>query len=177
MFLIDDSLSMEPYWIEVISLFSVLAWIVKKFDDDGFEMCFTISAIQKHFADTSKAVAVLGKIKLYTYSNIDSRLLEILEEYQKHLESRKTYFRRKAKLNPLSLYVFTDAAWPNSDAVGPVEAMIAKLHQLGFGKEQVGIQFIRFGNHTSGMEKLKYIESGLRKKYSNHWCVLDIRSS
>lgn len=170
---------MSAYWLDVISLFSVLAWIVKRLDDDGLEMYFTISKVKTRFTDTSRAVKLLETTSQHTYSNIDARLQEILGKYQEelghHREQRRSFLRSRSKLKPLSLYVFTDAAWPGCDATIPTEAMIVKLGQLGFPKEQVSIQFIRFGNHPSGIKKLKYLDSGLRKKYSKKWCVIELR--
>lgn len=139
MFLIDDSLSMGAYWLDVISLFSVLAWIVKKLDDNGLEMYFTVSTVKKHFKDTSKAVILLENMRQYAYSNIDARLQEILRKYQEklkhHKQQQNSFLRQWSKLKPLSLYVFTDAAWPGCDATIPIEVMIAKLKEFGFAKE------------------------------------------
>src|SRR3954468_24893223 len=61
-------------------------------------------------------------------------------------------------------------------AVAPIEAMIEKQRQLGLPKEQVGIQFIRFGNDQAGIERLQYLDSGLRKKYGKRWYVQGLPS-
>lgn len=178
-FLIDDSLSMGSYWHEVIALFSVLAYIVKRLDDNGLDMYFTVSTAVKHFKDTKGAISHLEYMSPSTYSNIDSRLQQILGRYQEnfgHQKEWKSYFGLKSRVKPLSLYVFTDAAWQGCDAVAPIEAMIEKQRQLGLPKEQVSIQFIRFGNHTGGIRKLKYLDSGLRKKYTKKWYVSRIAS-
>ena len=153
----------------MIDLFSVFGYFAKRLDSNGLEMYFTVSDRKETFKDTSPAVSILKNIRLSTSSNINIRLGKILEEYQAKLERQKE--RRNAlfppkPVKPLSLYVFTDAAWPNCDAVAPVEAMIEKQKQLGLKKEQVGIQFIRFGNDPTGIKRLEYLDSGLRKKYS-----------
>jgi hypothetical protein len=49
--------------------------------------------------------------------------------------------------------------------------MIEKLRQLGLPKEQVSIQFIRFGNDEVGIKRLQYPDSGLREKYGKRWYV------
>lgn len=169
---------MGAYWHEVISLFSVLAWIVKKLDDNGLEMYFTVSRAVKTFKDTTGAVAHLGNMSQSTYSNIDWRLQEILGTYQEtlsHQGERRGFLRPRSKVKPLSLYVFTDGAWQGCDGIAPIEAMIKKQRQLGLPKEQVSVQFIRFGNHPRGVEKLEYLDSGLRKKNSRKWYVLELR--
>jgi hypothetical protein len=178
-FLIDDSLSMKNHWTDVISLFSVLAYIVKNLDDDGLEMYFTVSTDKKTFKDTSKAVSHLEKMSQSTYSNIDSRLQQILGKYQEDLgrsRERRGFLRLRAKVKPLSLYVFTDAAWQGCDATAPIEAMIKKQLQLEFPKEQVSIQFVRFGNDAEGIKRLEHLDSGLRKIYTKKWCVLELPS-
>ena len=170
---------MGAYWHEVISLFSVLAWIVKKLDDNGLEMYFTVSRVVKRFKDTKRAVALLEKMNQSTYSNIDSRLQEILGKYQEdlsHQREQKGILRSRSRVKPLSLYVFTDAAWQGCDATMPIEAMIEKQRQLEFSKEQVGIQFVRFGNHAGGIAKLEYLDSGLRQKYTKKWYVVELPS-
>ena len=179
-FLIDDSLSMRPHWDDVVSLFSVFAYFAKKLDNNGLEMYFTVSDKKKTFKDTTPAVLHLKKIKPNTCSN-DLRLDQILRSYQTDLEPQKEpkgYFWPRAKeVKPLSLYVFTDAAWPGCDAVAPVEAMIEKLQQLGLSRAQVAIQFIRFGNDPTGIKRLEYLDSGLRKKHTKKWYVQDLPST
>jgi hypothetical protein len=174
----DDSLSMKEHWDDVVSLFSVLAYIVKRLDDDGLEMYFTVSLGVEKFRDTTPAVAHLKSMRPSTYSNINIRLERILRKYQTNLnhqrERRGIFWSRAKTIKPLSLYVFTDGAWHGCDAVAPVEAMIEKQRQLGLPKEQVGIQFIRFGNDKVGMERLQFLDSGLRKKYGKRWYVQDL---
>ena len=160
---------MKEHWDDVIDLFSVFAYIAKRLDDNGLEMYFTVSEHKQTFKRTSPAVSHLKAMRPSTSSNIDIRLGSILGKYQAALERQRertgSFWPREKHVKPLSLYVFTDAAWPGCDAVAPVEAMIEKLKYLMLPKEQVGIQFIRFGNNPIGIERLKYLDSGLRKKY------------
>lgn len=164
----DDSLSMKEHWDDVIDLFSVFGYFAKKLDSNGLEMYFTVSDRKEKFKDTTPAVSALKSIRPSSSSNINLRLGNILRKYQTDLERqgerRGLSFKAKT-VKPLSLYVFTDAAWPGCDAVAPVEKMIVKQQQLALDKEQVGIQFIRFGNDPTGIRRLKYLDSGLRKKY------------
>lgn len=180
-FLMDDSLSMRPHWNDVISLFSVFAYFAKKLDSNGLEMYFTVSDNKKTFKDTTPAVSHLKKINPNTYSNIDLRLDQILRSYQTDLERQKEpkgyFWPRAREVKPLSLYVFTDAAWPGCDAIAPIEAMIEKLRQLGLPRAQVAIQFIRFGNDPTGIGRLEYLDSGLRKKHTKNWYVQDLPST
>lgn len=169
---------MKNHWDEVVSLFSVLAWIVKRLDDNGLEMYFTVSSDKKSFRDTTGAVDHLKGMSQSTYPNIDSRLQQILGKYQEDLarprEGRSFFQLRRSRVKPLSLYVFTDGAWQGCDAVAPIETMIEKLRQLGFPKQQVSIQFVRFGDDPSGIKILKYLDTGLRKKHTKQWYVLEL---
>ena len=166
---------MKEHWDDVISFFSVFAYFAKKLDNNGLDMYFTVSASKKHFKDTTPAVSYLKSIRHSAYPNIDIRLDRILREYQNDLERpqerKKSVFRLKTKVKPLSLYVLTDAAWYGCDAIAPIEAMIEKQRQLMLPKEQVGIQFVRFGNSPTGIDRLEYLDSGLRKKYTKRWYV------
>lgn len=159
---------MERHWDDVVSLFHVLAYFAKRLDSNALEMYFTVSTDVKTFKKTSEAVSHLKTMSQNTYSNIDSRLQQILGKYQEDLV-RKSFFGLRAKVKPLSLYVFTDAAWQGCDAIAPIEAMIQKQRQLGLPKEQVSIQFIRFGSDANGIKKLKYLDSGLRRKHTKKW--------
>ena len=47
--------------------------------------------------------------------------------------------------------------------------MIEKQQQLKLPREQVAIEFIRFGNDPTGIGNLEYLDSGLRKKYTKTW--------
>ena len=174
----DDSSSMKEHWDDVVSLFSVFAYFVKRLDDDGLEMYFTVSEHKESFKDTSPAVSHLKSMRPGSVSNIDIRLGKILRKYQTDLEDHKQrrgpLFLRPKPVKHLSLYVFTDAAWPGSDAVAPVEAMIEKQMQLSLPKDSVAIQFIRFGDDPTGIDRLEYLDSGLRKKYGKRQYVRTI---
>lgn len=172
----DDSLSMKAHWDDVISLFSVLAYSTKRLDIDGQEMWFAVSADIVTFKNTAPAVSHLRRVTHIAHSDINLRLQQILMRYQTDLEEqkeRKGFFGigKPKAVKPLSLYVFTDAAWPSSDAVAPIEAMIEKLNQLALPKEQVSIQFVRFGNDPTGIKRLEYLKSGLHEKYTRKWYV------
>ena len=158
---------MREYWDDVISFFSVFAYFVKRLDDDGLEMWFTVSGEEVRFSDTKKAVTHLKRMRPSGLANFDLRLGKILERYQKvfqHKAGKRGFFwlRTPQDVKPLSLYVLTDGSWASgSDAVAPIE----KIIKLSLPDRQVGIQFIRFGNHLKGIERLEYLDKGLRKKH------------
>jgi hypothetical protein len=162
---------MNKHWKDVKSLLYVLAYLVKELDDDGLDMSFTISSQEKKFNHASKAVAYLDAMHPNGLANINMRLSKLLMRYVNELEhptprNRFSLRSRQSSVKPLSLYIFTDGVWqPGYDGVPPIEALIEKLTALHLPKEQVGIQFIRFGNSEEGIKKLEYLDSGLRKKF------------
>lgn len=144
---------MSDYWSDVKSLFKVLAWLIKRKDDDGFDLRFTVSPQDKdkNFKDTKPALRHLSDIKPAGKSNIDKRLSDVLA---KHNLKRK----------PLSLYVFTDGNWQHGcDGIAPIRNLVEEMNYKKLPKHSVGIQFIQFGNHPEGMGRLNYLDSGLGK--------------
>lgn len=188
--MIDDSSSMNKHWGDVKSLLYVLAYLVKELDDDGFDISFTISSQEKNFNHASKAVAYLDAVLPKGIANINVRLSKLLMKYVNDLEKPPRYRlglrTRQTSTKPLSLYIFTDGIWqPGCDGVPPIEALIVKLTALKLPKEQVGIQFIRFGNNEEGIKRLEYLDSGLCGKFGKQrfegtsgsnllkWCFAD----
>ena len=164
---------MKKHWDNVIDMFSVFAWHTKSLDSNGLEMYFTVSPRKEtKFKDTTSAVRLLKSMSQRVPSNIDLSLDQILRKYQADLErqkerkSKNSFWSRDKDVKPLSLYVFTDGAWEGCDAVAPIEAMIEKQIDLKLPRTQIGIQFIRFGDDPEGIKKLKYLDSGLRRKYT-----------
>lgn len=169
----DDSCTMKPHWDKAIGLFEVLAYHIKELDSNALKMYFTVSSKKKSFRHTRTVVSQLRCWPLSSYSNMNARLQKILGKYQAALDpdQRKPFARLRPDVKPLSLYIFTDGAWPGCDAVAPIRSMVEKLRRLGLPKEQIGIQFIRFGNNPEAIAILEFLDSGLRKEHTQRWCV------
>jgi len=167
---------MRPYWGKVIELLDVLAYIVKQSDPDGPELYFTISNSYKRSRKSSDLVQQAkencppaernGFSDIYTpLEGILSKYKDKMDDHQSH-QQPTSFLSRLAgpskELRKLSLYIFTDAAWqPKSDAEGPIQSLVNKLMALDKAKDQVGIQFIRFGYDREGIEHLSRLDSGL----------------
>lgn len=159
---------MSPHWNDVLSVFRVLAYLLKRSDDDGLDLHFTISKT-KHNSKRSKDL--LQKLKGKTLrgtSNIGSRLGSILHEYQMYLKQPASHWRtwigksKPKEKKALTVYVLTDAVWqPHSDPAEAVASMVTTLREEGYSRGQVGIEFIHFGNDPEGIEKLEMLDSGL----------------
>lgn len=176
----DNSPSMQEHWDDVIGLFSVFAYFVKRLDNDDLEMYFTVSEDRKFFKNTSSAVSHLRKMRLGPISDTallfrkmrlrtisdTARLREILERYRKELDSQvvrgDVSFTSKP-VKPLSLYVLTDAAYVKYDIIPPLKAIVKKQEELLLDKHQLGIQFICFGSGAD-IESLELLMPELRRE-------------
>jgi hypothetical protein len=62
----------------------------------------------------------------------------------------------------MNIYVLTDGCWENAcTGENQIRNLVDELVKLKLTKDQVGIQFIRFGNDQRGLERLSYLDSGL----------------
>lgn len=158
---------MEKYWSDVRALLDLLAYIVKTYDPNGIDLHFTSSA-QKYVGvkSTTDLLEIFDR-----YSNrprgswdMSDRLSSIVSEYQKDLatiNTSKTFVPKllQQKVRPLSLYVLTDAVWQPACDVSPViESLVSTLKKYDRHKQQVGIQFIRFGSRPEGIKRLEDLD-------------------
>ena len=162
---------MRAHQDELEALFEALAYLLKESDPDGLEMYFTM---------TDESYRAKSSCKLMKYlknhnppidrSNIRTRLIRIVGEYQRRLNDqlqsgrnrRLSFTRTPGQVRPQSLYVFTDGIWqPSSDITDIVENLVKSLTDHRLPPEQFGIQFIRFGNDIEGIERLARLDSRL----------------
>jgi hypothetical protein len=161
---------MQQHWDEVAHLLRILAWIVKKSGNDGLDLYYSMSPDQVNSKKSSVLVEDLKKRQPYGQSDITGALGRILSQYQQKLdESASSQTRFDSFIRRLiTVYVFTDAVWLlNCDGARPIVSMIKKLQSLGIpnDSQQIGIQFISFGNDQTCLDKLAYLEDELKKKY------------
>src|SRR5271163_1713668 len=105
---------MQQHWDEVAHLLRILAWIVKKSDNDGLDLYYSMSPDQVNSKKSSVLVEDLKKRQPYGQSDITGALGRILSQYQQKLDesasSRFDPFIRRP-FRPMTVYVFTDAVW------------------------------------------------------------------
>jgi hypothetical protein len=177
---------MQQHWDNVVSLVDILAYIVKRTDEDGVDLHFTIRKNLRR--DEKKTTDLIDFVEdnrpdppetgAERLSNIDYCLRSILNEYQDKLEKdRQRIARRSAKnswfssapkpVRKLNLYVLTDGLWqPEANGIEPLRALVSTLDRLEKPADQVGIQFIQFGNEEEGAKSLAYLDSDLVKLQS-----------
>ncbi len=159
---------MSMHWVEVQSLFGLLAYMVKNSDPDGIEVRFTKSNDQWKSKHTTKLLESLKKKSQNGTCNMSSRLGSVLQEYQSKLDtggSRKFSLRAPSAkaVRPLSVYVMTDGLWqPGCDLQPLVERMVNSLVKHDLPREQVGIQFIRFGHDVEAASRLNQLDAELK---------------
>lgn len=166
----------------MIDVVRVLAYMLKCTDDDGMELYFTISKDKHNAKTSSELVQKLQRKECAGTSEIESRLSIILHRYQTYLQEplskRRSLFKKakpKAK-KALNVYILTDAIWqPRSDATQPIASLIAMLKKSDYPRNQVGIQFIRFGDDLGGIQKLEHLDSKLGLPWYVSWSPLQRR--
>ncbi len=64
----------------------------------------------------------------------------------------------------MSFYILTDAKWQPTDVGGLIKDLAQEMIDKKCPKEQLAIQFIRFGEDQASITKLNELDSGLGLK-------------
>ncbi|KAK6433898.1 hypothetical protein LTR95_009923 [Oleoguttula sp. CCFEE 5521] len=177
----DNKLGRKPNHRALVRL---LGWLIKSMDPDGLDLHY-FSAAKKYKTepltncDTSTRLEtslIEAECTHTTTPNLEvGNLLaayrQRLADYRESLRSRLG--RLTAKVTgpprPLSLYILTDGVWESPDHEGgdyletEISELVKALVAAGYPRKQVGIQFIRFGNHEFGKQRLDHLDR-LNKK-------------
>ncbi|KAL9620221.1 MAG: hypothetical protein Q9160_005230 [Pyrenula sp. 1 TL-2023] len=164
-FVIDDGKSMKQHWPQLQSLYANLIYLVKKkkLDPNGSELQFIMSDEHKEAKDTSDLVQIVARVgrQLRGESNFAARLDDIWDSYKKRLDNK----RKPAR--PISLYVLTDGLWQPGNwqrnmVARVIQRMVEHLEAIRAKEKMIGIQFIRFGDHEVGKERLRWLDAELK---------------
>jgi hypothetical protein len=155
----------------MISLFSILAYMLKSTDPNGIDLFFTMDSKKYHSNKSSVLVDVLWRKKPQGISNISYRLDAVLELYKSDLREQYTpregrsLFASSKDVRPLTIFIFTDGAWqPKCDVSSAIKKIIDLLVELKLPEKQVGIQFISFGNNPENLKRLQSLDDELNLK-------------
>jgi hypothetical protein len=170
-FLIDDSGSMKPHWDDVRNTLNALAYLVKGADLDGMDLYFANSGYEAHSKDCKGLMKVFNTVNPEGRCVMKVALGKILEGYKPErmvVQTRRPFSRNKKQKWGLSVYVLTDGVWDDGvdELCGvhePIATLVRKLRKNGMMGNNVGIQFIRFGNDATGKRRLSSLDNGLRK--------------
>lgn len=176
-FLVDDSASMQRYWDALIDLVGNLAYLVKPFDLDGIDLYFTVSGAHHRAKNTTTLSHHLRMTRPTGISKIEDSLSKILEPHLKRASRASAglsrLFERRSP-RPLSIYVLTDGMWSqDSDPNSLLSSISHQLQSFNVAPRNVGIQFIQFGNDSSGAERLRFLDDN----FSSPNCSVDTEYS
>jgi hypothetical protein len=153
----------------------VIAYIVKQYDRNGVDLRFLRSEEQldnKKSAD--EIVAKIAATRFEGMTNITACLNKLLLEYGQRIDDwisgkRNMLGQRSKKPKCTTFYIFTDGVWQASQGKqgdygqNAIISLVDKLVKNGLPREQVGIQFISFGDDQGGQERLRKLDQ-LKKR-------------
>jgi hypothetical protein len=169
---------MEIHWDDVVDAVDLLTYILKRYDNNGIDLRFTISNTKcnaKTSTDLTNTVRrkqpprLDGNAdhKLYRISNMGNQLQLVTQEYRTNLENGYTERRsfpglapRLEPVKPAIVFILTDGRWqPESCVDTPIATLVDALVHKGSPPNQFGVQFIQFGNDSIGTNRLKYLDN------------------
>lgn len=171
----DNSTSMLRYRKESRDILLALAYLVKRHDPNGIDLLFTQSS--RKVVNTKKSQKFMEEFDRVDFQGttaMSNVLDKILRDYRlKITESRRFFGRVKlaikpqASIRPLSLYILTDGDWqPDYKVAGPIGDMVDFMteHKNELLRNQVAIQFIRFGENEAAMKHLDHLDDRMNLK-------------
>ena len=160
---------MIQYWSAARSLLDLLGYLVKQYDNDGLDIYFTCP-FKKYskIKTTTRLLEIFDRHKPHGHGKMSdmhailSRIIVPYQEEIRKMRNRRSFWPKlKAKETtlPLSLYIFTDAVWqPVCDVTDVITSLVDTLKEQNLHKQQVGLQFIRFGNQAAGVSRLERLD-------------------
>ncbi|RTE84498.1 hypothetical protein BHE90_000865 [Fusarium euwallaceae] len=153
---------MGLHFHEVTAKFKILAYLAKRFDPDGVEVCFSSEVPLIHKGDTSKLLRKFNNQK-WDQLSFEDRIGTFIDRI---VIPRLSSWHRKLGLTKpknLTIFVLTDGKWgENRERAAGVENPIMRLINVilgeGLSRTQVAIQFLRFGDDADGKRYLKYLD-------------------
>lgn len=176
---------MQVHHDDLFSLVKDLTYLMKFIDRDGIEVIFTSSPTVKHKVKKPSKVEELLKTHVSLRNNsichmehtMDTVVKDVKQRLRKLGEKQQSWrssaFRgNSSKLKAMSIYVFTNGIWDDSDAGTcgvdqSIENLIAYMKTNGVSRTEAAIQFVRFGSSEKGMRRLIELDDDLPKRGAN----------
>ncbi|KAL9092793.1 MAG: hypothetical protein Q9165_004211 [Trypethelium subeluteriae] len=186
--LLDDSQFMRDHWNDVVEFLGLHVYMVQGADPDGVEVFLTSKPHQTRKKSPTAQVDLRNFARKHqpkptsaTVTNMYTRLNAILEPRRKKIEDdvRSSFVakvKRKVRpLRPLSVTVYTDGRWQEgSEAAAPIRKMMDTLIQHKRDLNEVGIQFVQFGNDPEGTQILRSLDVNLQRTINDtKWDIVD----
>ncbi|EPE29987.1 Protein kinase-like (PK-like) [Glarea lozoyensis ATCC 20868] len=167
-FILDDTWTMRKQWSNLTPVFGALAYMVKTVDPDGLDLHFTMSNRLFHGTQTSVLVNQVRGHQCQGSSNMGHRLTTIMATYKAQLRDQYNFRQghlddaTKEYVRPVNYYIFTDGRWdPGCEPDSAIKELTELMVELDVEENQVGIQFISFGNDKAGLANLKRLDDDL----------------
>lgn len=159
---------MAPYWDEVVECAGLLAFCTQRYDNNGIDLSFVFDD-KKMNARKDKQITKLvqkkrprkvptGSTHEHQRANIHAVLGQVVDDYQQELgKQRSGAYPQETK--KLVVFVLTNGLWStHSDAKEPLTRLVQTLSAWKKPSNQVGVQFIRFGDDPDGRQRLEKLD-------------------
>lgn len=140
----------------------MLAHIVIDCDPDGIDVLFTNEGTRRQSTSAEGLYNYALSIQARGYTDAEAAMETMLKDYEKKLRdygALRDAGRNPDPVRPLSIYFLTDGAWVAGGNPEVHFLLIGEaLKALGLPRQQIGIQFISFGNRQDGLERLDLLD-------------------
>lgn len=162
-FLIDDSFSMSQHLKDVLRVFTALSYIADYLDEDKLELAFLSSPSKVHRRNTVKLTDLVSghhfdRIHVMTQEELGKFLehavvSKLPGRYTRHISVRK---------QAATVFVFTDGCWgkdfvSTAGVPNPIAKLKEAMSRRKIDKNNLAIQFIRFGDDADATRNLEYL--------------------
>lgn len=174
---------MREFKGQVLDVFANLAHILEAADLNGLDvMCTSDPGNMQNSKATDKLVRFVqsnfdkgGTSPCFIETALKTLIDKVIDKLPSGPGERKKLMARikNDRVRPVSIYVLTSGVWNSSEAARegtcgaerPINQLITELQSRNLHKSQVAIQFIRFGNYQTGIDRLTYLDDCLGKPH------------
>ncbi|KAK8048189.1 serine/threonine protein kinase [Apiospora phragmitis] len=166
--IVDNSRFMLQHRDEVSSLVKDLSYLMKKMDPDGVEVIFTASPTTKYKCENSTKVGILLQNSFGPkYNSSHCKMEHVFDTVLRDVKSRlrKAGEEQRRRVSP-----FPPQNNPRRGTCGvdkSIGNLIAYMKDHGVPRTDASIQFVRFGQHEIGIQRLTELDDELPKKDGN----------
>lgn len=172
---------MREFKGQVLHVFANLAHILEAADPNGLDViCTSDPRNMQHRRSTEKLFQCVqsdfdkgASSPCFIERALDILIDKVIDKLPSRPGEKKRLIPwiKNDKIRPVSIYVLTSGVWDSSEAARegtcgaerPINRLITELKGRNLRKSQAAIQFIRFGDHQTGTERLKYLDDCLGK--------------
>lgn len=143
---------------------------MKHTDKNGIDLYFTSTSNRFNSSRSTQLKRAAEKQQCAGTSDIKVPLRKVLDRYRSQLgkHPKASKLRMGLPVQPLTIIVFTDGMWrEGSDPENLIIDAVDALESTNWaGQQQLGIQFIQFGDDSAATRKLEELDT-LTKKHKS----------